>query len=121
MQSFAVEPQTVVYEVACDRCEVAVQRGEPGFDAMSSIRLEAEYGSIFGDGNVVEIDLCETCLKSTLGEWLRIRPRRWQLARDLDAFQPKRHGGEFPQPRDDAVVDINGDRQLGELRKPPFE
>lgn len=73
----------VVQDVAactCDRCQ---RRMTPGDDDLwewgekLSVSFHGGYGSIFGDGNKVEIDLCQQCVKETLGAWLRIsQPER---------------------------------------------
>lgn len=31
------------------------------------------YGSIFGDGDDIEIDICQYCLRDVLGKFLRIK------------------------------------------------
>ena len=83
--------------------EVVVKIGHVGptsgakMDEMMSISFDAGYGSIFGDGNRVEVDLCEACLRDTLGAWLRVRTvADTSLATKLAAFKPEVHGGEFP-------------------------
>ncbi len=67
---------------------------------MTSIGFTAEERSIFGQGQRVEIDLCEHCLRDSLGEWLRVSTQADAEIRansaDLSAFDPNRHGGEFP-------------------------
>jgi len=30
------------------------------------------YGSIFGDGNIIQLDLCQECIKDVLGKYLKI-------------------------------------------------
>jgi hypothetical protein len=35
------------------------------------INRTAGYGSIFGDGTLIQCDLCQNCLKSKLGKFLR--------------------------------------------------
>ena len=62
----------MVHQIRCDRSGKEVERGEVGFVEMASIALTAGYDSIFGDGDQVEVDLCEPCLRDTLGAWLRI-------------------------------------------------
>lgn len=108
MQRITVEPKTVVYEIVCDRCGKEVRREGSDFELMTSIGFEAGYASIFGDGNRLEIDLCEPCVRGTLGTWLRVRtPEDTSLARMLDKFKPEVHGGEFagrdPQSLGDLV------------------
>ncbi|WP_431099006.1 hypothetical protein [Polaromonas aquatica] len=73
MQLKGIEAVSVVDQIRCDRCGNEVHSKESGFEQMTSIGFDAGYGSIFGDGNRVEIDLCEPCLRATLGTWLRVR------------------------------------------------
>ena len=73
MQRTGVETASVVHKIACDRCGKETVRNEPEFHEMTSIGFKAGYGSIFGDGNQVEIDLCQHCLRDTLGTWLRVK------------------------------------------------
>lgn len=73
MQLKGIEPVSVVDQIRCDRCDKEAHRTEFDFEQMTSIGFDAGYGSIFGDGSRVEIDLCEPCLRATLGTWLRVR------------------------------------------------
>lgn len=92
MQLKTTETISVVHQIRCDRCGKEVERGE-----MTSIGLDAGYNSVFGDGNRVEVDLCEPCLRDTLGPWLRVKtPADTPFAKMLAAFKPEVHGGEFP-------------------------
>lgn len=70
MRFETVENVNVVNQIKCDRCGKVTDRDNDvlDFHAMTSIDFHAGYASIFGDGNRVEIDLCEPCLKDTLGE-----------------------------------------------------
>src|SRR5450755_1236646 len=101
MRRTRVQPATVVHEIVCDRCGRRARRDENDFALMTSIGLCAGFASIFGDGNRVEIDLCEPCLRDTLGTWLRVgeperEPDDTSPAALLEKFDPERHGGEFP-------------------------
>lgn len=103
MQRTSVERVTIVHEIVCDRCGLRASRAVEGGDIkrMTSIAFTAQEGSIFGQGQCVEIDLCERCLRSALGAWLRVRNSAdaeagADLAIKLAAFDPGRHGGEFP-------------------------
>lgn len=73
MQLKGIEAVSVVDQIRCDRCDKEVHRTGSDFEQMTSIGFDARYGSIFGDGNRVEVDLCEPCLRATLGNWLRVR------------------------------------------------
>jgi hypothetical protein len=103
MQRTSVERVTIVHEIFCDRCGLRARRAAEGSDfrRMTSIGFKAEEGSIFGQGQRVEIDLCERCLRDALGHWLRVRTLTdgevgADLAADLIAIDPERHVGEFP-------------------------
>lgn len=43
-----------------------------GYTNRTQIRFRAGYGSLFGDSNKVEGDLCDACLHELLGPYLRI-------------------------------------------------
>ena len=97
MQRKTIEAASVVDRIVCDRCGKEVERGGPELSAMTSIDFLAGYASIFGDGNRVELDLCEPCLRDTLGTWLRVKaPEATPLEVMLEAFRPEVRGGEFP-------------------------
>ena len=91
------ETVSVDHQLRCDRCGKGAERGDVGFEQMTSIDFKAGPGSIFGDGNRVEIDLCEICLHDTLGTWLQVRsPADTPYAKMLPAFKTAPDGGEFP-------------------------
>lgn len=65
--------------ITCDRCgtEAPIRSVEGGeFVSISGL---GGYGSVFGDGTIYEIDLCQHCVQQTIGEWMRTR-------RDYDDF-----------------------------------
>ena len=95
-----VRPQSFVKMVRCDRCTRKAEDGESEFFEFTSIDYVAGYGSILGDQNQVEIDLCQHCLKETLGPWLRVTEPTAPSAKILkthELFKPDRHGGEYVQ------------------------
>lgn len=97
MQLKTIEAVSVVHQIRCDRCGKEAQRDESGFAEMKSIGFDAGYDSIFGDGNRIDLDLCESCLRKTLGAWLRVEiTSDAPLANKLAKFRPEDHGGEFP-------------------------
>ena len=94
-----VRPQSFVKQLRCDRCNRVAEDGESEFCEFTSIEYKAGYGSILGDENLIEIDLCQHCLKETLGPWLRIsepEAPRSTILKALELFDSNRHGGEFP-------------------------
>ena len=97
MKLEALKVVSVVHQIRCDRCGKETQCGEVGSKQMTSIGLDAGYGSIFGDGNRVEIDLCQTCVQDTLGAWLRVKTTGGTpYAKMHPAFKYKTGGGEIP-------------------------
>lgn len=91
----------MVHHVRCDLCGKEAEFSEVGFDQMKSIGFDAGYGSIFGDGNRVDIDLCETCVRETLGTWLQIEtPADSPYAKMLPAFKSAAGGAEIPRSDD---------------------
>ena len=75
MQRTGVETANVVHQIVCDRCGKETEHNESEFHEMTSIGFKAGYGSIFGDGSQVEIDLCQYCLRDTLATWLRVKDK----------------------------------------------
>jgi len=66
-----------VQEVAsctCDRCQKRMMPDDPDWHEKVSVAFRGGFDSIFGDGNEVSLDLCQQCVKETLGAWLRITP-----------------------------------------------
>lgn len=103
MQIKGVRPESFTKQIRCDRCGRLFEDGEVEFNEIVSIDQKAGYGSAFGDGNDVQIDLCQHCLKRTLGRWLRVvEPGQNTRAveRFLHRLDPDRHGGEFPAAAD---------------------
>lgn len=72
MKKTRVEPIEVVHGLCCDRCGSEARRDEAAFQEFVSIDQVAGYGSVFGDGNRVRLDLCPACLKALAGEWIRV-------------------------------------------------
>ena len=67
----------VLESIQCDKCkkifdphkqEDYIEIGE-----ILSIRQTCGYGSIFGDMNEIELDLCQHCVNKLLGGLIRIR------------------------------------------------
>lgn len=40
-----------------------------------SISITGGYGSVFGDGNIVQADICQHCLQNLIGQFCRITER----------------------------------------------
>ncbi|HJV74794.1 MAG TPA: hypothetical protein VJ654_11275 [Noviherbaspirillum sp.] len=78
------------------------------------ISFRAGYGSLFGDGNLVESALCQNCVNTLLGPWLRITAD--------DPFEPRHPLRYLPQrayqpnqlPRPEAIRTLS-DSELKQL------
>lgn len=58
--------------IACDKC--GRSDDVDGMEGQEFLRHSdgAGYGSVFGDGSRVELDLCQHCVKEVLGPWVRV-------------------------------------------------
>ncbi len=57
--------------ITCDRCKIKYD--DPmELQEFLSHSDRAGYGSVFGDTYLVEIDLCQRCVKEVLGRWIRV-------------------------------------------------
>jgi len=64
-------------EIECDICHKVFNCEEDSDDVLEvqefhHIEFRGGYGSIFGDESWVECDICQHCLKTALGQYLRI-------------------------------------------------
>ncbi|CAN7465165.1 hypothetical protein [Paraburkholderia hospita] len=67
-------PKTVfdVASCTCDRCGRLMTPDGGDFHERLSVSQSCGFDSVFGDGNTMSLDLCQQCVKETLGEWLRV-------------------------------------------------
>ncbi len=78
------------------------------------ICFRAGYGSLFGDGNQVEIALCQSCVNEPLGPWLHVtaddpfEPRHPLRLPPQGAYQPN----QLPQPEATQAPSSNDLKQL---------
>ena len=65
--------------IVCDCCKTILECGSVFHDMdiqeVLSISKIVGYGSIFGDGNLIQLDLCQHCVKKLLGKYIRIEER----------------------------------------------
>ena len=60
-------------EIICDRCNRVIPRSDyVEWSEVLQLRFTGGFGSLFGDGTQVELDLCQHCVKDILGPWCRI-------------------------------------------------
>jgi hypothetical protein len=60
--------------IICDVCKKEYSYDKDILDIQEFVHINtcAGYGSIFGDGSTIKIDICQHCLDNKLGEYLRI-------------------------------------------------
>lgn len=68
--------QNVLVSVTCDCCKKEYFESDI-FEVEEFLCLEkmAGYVSIFGDGNLIQLDLCQYCVKKLLGKYIRMEER----------------------------------------------
>jgi hypothetical protein len=72
LQHTEEKPVTIIVGKTCDRCKVRIEADDvTAFQEMLSISFTCGYGSILGDGSAYAVDLCEPCVRDTLGEYIR--------------------------------------------------
>lgn len=59
--------------VVCDCCHAEL-RDDIDIHEVVHLRLHAGYGSAWGDGNTVELDLCDACGHRTFAPYARVVP-----------------------------------------------
>lgn len=81
IKKIITEEKEITVSITCDICGKTYQtyNDEDGaindvfeIQEFTHIRMTGGYGSIFGDGDSIECDICQHCLKKKLGEYIRI-------------------------------------------------
>ena len=68
-----IKVEHIVDSFTCDVCKTEVHSDDIfQFQERLSINIHAGFGSILGDGNVIECDLCQHCVEKLLGSYLRV-------------------------------------------------
>ena len=70
--------QEELISITCDCCKKEYPTTpdiEFETEEFLSLQKIAGYVSIFGDGNIIELDMCQHCVKKILGKYLRIEER----------------------------------------------
>ena len=58
--------------VVCDKCGKRITMDDiVEYNEMFTYSFIGGYGSVFGDGIEMEIDLCQSCFKEVLGKYLK--------------------------------------------------
>ena len=64
--------EQVPLECVCDRCGKKITPDDIGeWEGKYPIRFTGGYGSVFGDEEQIECDLCQACLHELIGPFCR--------------------------------------------------
>lgn len=73
MREYSTKLVPEISACACDRCGRRMSPDDPyEWQEKMSLDWEGGFDSVFGDGTHVSLDLCQHCIRETLGQWLRI-------------------------------------------------
>ncbi|EMI7065611.1 hypothetical protein V6858_004123 [Providencia rettgeri] len=78
MKIFTTQETIIISAKSCDRCHFYAEKDDPEFHEFLSIDRQVGFGSVFGDGNHLKLDLCQHCVKTLLNSWLSVS--------ELDSF-----------------------------------
>ena len=60
-------------ELVCDVCKKTFSNDNYiEWDEFTHISFQGGFGSVFGDSNLVTLDICQHCLKEKLGQYINI-------------------------------------------------
>ena len=64
-----------LYSITCDKCGRTFLAREDFLEVQEfhHVNFCGGYGSIFGDMNEVECDICQHCLKKMIGDIVRVK------------------------------------------------
>ncbi len=72
MRNFEDKIVKVISKLTCDSCGQQAIQSDYEFHEFISINHKSGYGSIHGDGNQFNIDLCQQCFSSMCGDSLTV-------------------------------------------------
>jgi hypothetical protein len=74
MQTKKIISVEAVSHVICDRCGSTADVEDMEAQEYLHVNFTGGYSSVFGDGSEVRLDLCQNCVRDTLGGLLRVTP-----------------------------------------------
>lgn len=68
------ESKFITTSITCDVCGKTYDEEDDCFETSEfiSIQHDCGYGSVFGDGSMVYIDICQHCIEELIGDKLKI-------------------------------------------------
>lgn len=76
MQDFSKAGVLSLSAKICDRCGRRSELDDPEFHEFLTIDQVVGFGSVFGDGERIKLDLCQYCMEGLLGSSARIKSDR---------------------------------------------
>ena len=72
-----VKEETITFSkiisLTCDKCKKVIPKDDIiEWQEAYTIEFRGGFGSVFGDGNEVECDLCQSCLKELIGPYAKV-------------------------------------------------
>jgi antitoxin CcdA len=64
--------EEVPVSITCDVCEATYDVEHDEAEEFIFIHEHGGFGSVFGDGSLIEATICQHCFKEKLGEYLTI-------------------------------------------------
>lgn len=81
MKNYKIEMREVpqVVSITCDICK---KEYDDVFDLQEFLHYtnHCGYASVFGDGNVMELDMCQHCQKNLLGKYFRVLGKYFRVS-----------------------------------------
>ncbi len=91
MKTFETVTTQKVTSMVCDGCGLeASTDGSYEFQEFITINHRCGYGSIHGDGNKIEIDLCQQCFADMCGDSLKVINESHDIATDNESNETDR-------------------------------
>ena len=88
MKTFKTVTMQKVTTLVCDGCGLDTNAdGDYDFQEFISINHDCGYGSIHGDGNQIDIDLCQQCFADMCGDTLRVMDKSNSIAEDNESSE----------------------------------
>jgi hypothetical protein len=72
MKTFKTVTTQKITALVCDGCGLDAKADDYDFHEFISVNQRCGYGSIHGDGNNIEADLCQQCFADMCGDMLRV-------------------------------------------------
>jgi hypothetical protein len=74
MKKYRKETVETIQSLTCDICKKTYDVDKDWEEAQEFVIIEEHcgFGSIFGDDNIIRLDMCQHCFKEKLGEFVRV-------------------------------------------------